>query len=131
MVPIQRPVVACGSALNRKVRLVQSQCRAHTLRHSAAVAWRESGVHIKAVADLLGHSSIAMPGDVYGHNRALYAQYRTQIHPAKTTPRQMAIAKRPAVAPANNECRHQFLLARPLHQGRRRRFPATSQHPCR
>lgn len=27
----------------------------HTLRHSAAVAWLESGVHIKAVADLLGH----------------------------------------------------------------------------
>ena len=25
----------------------------HTLRHSAAVAWLESGVHIKAVADLL------------------------------------------------------------------------------
>jgi integrase len=31
----------------------------HTLRHSAAVAWLESGVHIKAVADLLGHSSTA------------------------------------------------------------------------
>jgi site-specific recombinase XerD len=36
----------------------------HTLRHSAAVAWLESGVHIKAVADLLGHSSIAITGDV-------------------------------------------------------------------
>ncbi|VEG55662.1 phage integrase family protein [Mycolicibacterium aurum] len=40
---------------------------AHTFRHSAAVAWLESGVHIKAVADLLGHSSIAITGDVYGH----------------------------------------------------------------
>ena len=39
----------------------------HTLRHSAAVDWLESGVHIKAVADLLGHSSIAITGDVYGH----------------------------------------------------------------
>jgi integrase len=39
----------------------------HTLRHSAAFAWLESGVHIKAVADLLGHSSIAITGDVYGH----------------------------------------------------------------
>lgn len=39
----------------------------HTLRHSAAVAWVESGVHIKAVADLLGHSSIAVTGDIYGH----------------------------------------------------------------
>ena len=39
----------------------------HTLRHSAAVAWLEAGVHIKAVADLLGHSSIAITGDMYGH----------------------------------------------------------------
>jgi integrase len=39
----------------------------HTLRHSAAVTWLEGGVHIKAVADLLGHSSIAVTGDVYGH----------------------------------------------------------------
>jgi integrase len=31
------------------------------------VAWPESGVHIKAVADLLGHSSIAITGDVYVH----------------------------------------------------------------
>jgi integrase len=31
------------------------------------VAWLESGVHIKAVADLLGHSSIVITGDVYGH----------------------------------------------------------------
>ena len=39
----------------------------HTLRHSAAVRWLERGVHIKAVADLLGHSSISITGDVYGH----------------------------------------------------------------
>jgi hypothetical protein len=39
----------------------------HTLRHSAAVGWLEQGVHIKAVADLLGHSSIAITGDIYGH----------------------------------------------------------------
>jgi integrase len=39
----------------------------HTLRHSAAVAWLEAGVHIKQVADLLGHSSITITGDVYGH----------------------------------------------------------------
>jgi integrase len=39
----------------------------HTLRHCAAVAWLEAGVHIKAVADLLGHSSISITGDVYGH----------------------------------------------------------------
>lgn len=40
---------------------------AHTIRHSAAVAWLESGVHIKAAADLLGHSSISITGDLYGH----------------------------------------------------------------
>ena len=40
---------------------------AHTLRHSAAVAWLESGVHIRQVADLLGHSSISVTGDIYGH----------------------------------------------------------------
>ncbi|MCG7583941.1 tyrosine-type recombinase/integrase [Mycolicibacterium sp. OfavD-34-C] len=39
----------------------------HTLRHSAAVAWLEAGVHIKAVAYLLCHSSIAITGDIYGH----------------------------------------------------------------
>lgn len=39
----------------------------HTLRHSAAVAWLEAGTHIRAVADLLGHSSVAITGDVYGH----------------------------------------------------------------
>ncbi|HEY7053539.1 MAG TPA: tyrosine-type recombinase/integrase [Mycobacterium sp.] len=40
---------------------------AHTMRHSAAIAWLESGVHIKAAADLLGHSSISITGDLYGH----------------------------------------------------------------
>jgi integrase len=40
---------------------------AHTMRHSAAVAWLESGVHIKAAADLLGRSSISITGDLYGH----------------------------------------------------------------
>ena len=40
---------------------------ARSAGRGAAVAWLESGVHIKAVADLLGHSSIAITGDVYGH----------------------------------------------------------------
>ena len=40
---------------------------AHTMHHSAAVAWLESDVHIKAAADLLGHSSISITGDLYGH----------------------------------------------------------------
>jgi len=39
----------------------------HTLRHSAAAALLEEGHHIKAVADILGHSSISVTGDVYRH----------------------------------------------------------------
>jgi integrase len=39
----------------------------HTLRHSAATVMLENGVNIKAVSDLLGHSSIAITGDVYAH----------------------------------------------------------------
>jgi integrase len=46
----------------------------HTLRHSVAVGWLESGTHIKEVADLLGHSSIAVTGDVYGHSSLAGAQ---------------------------------------------------------
>jgi hypothetical protein len=38
-----------------------------TERHSAAVARLEAGVHFEAVSDLLGHSSIAITGDIFGH----------------------------------------------------------------
>lgn len=41
--------------------------RAHTLRHSAAMQMLEAGTHIKAVSDILGHSSISVTGDIYGH----------------------------------------------------------------
>ncbi len=42
--------------------------RVHTSRHSAATGWLESGVNIKAVADLLGHASIAITGDIYSQS---------------------------------------------------------------
>ena len=38
----------------------------HTLRHSAATAMLEAGVHVKAVADSLGHSSAQITLDTYG-----------------------------------------------------------------
>jgi integrase len=60
----------------KRVRLGRGRCCCfvehvaawpHTLRHSAAAGWLEAGVHIKAVADLLGDSSISITGDIYGH----------------------------------------------------------------
>lgn len=42
----------------------------HTLWHSAATLWLESGVQLKAVSDLLGHSSTAITGDIYAHAAA-------------------------------------------------------------
>lgn len=39
----------------------------HTLRHSAASAMLGAGVPLTAVSEVLGHSSVAITGDVYGH----------------------------------------------------------------
>ncbi|CAG7845788.1 Transposase from transposon Tn916 [Pseudoclavibacter triregionum] len=39
----------------------------HTLRHSAATVMIENGVPLKIVSEILGHSSVAITGDVYGH----------------------------------------------------------------
>ena len=39
----------------------------HTLRHSTASVMLTRGVPLKVVSDILGHSSIAITGDIYGH----------------------------------------------------------------
>lgn len=39
----------------------------HTLRHSAASVMLSNGVPLKVVSEILGHSSISITGDVYGH----------------------------------------------------------------
>jgi len=39
----------------------------HTLRHSFATRMPAAGVPLHAVLELLGHSSVAVTGDVYGH----------------------------------------------------------------
>ena len=39
----------------------------HTLRHSAASMMIDNGTHLKVVSDVLGHSSISITADVYGH----------------------------------------------------------------
>ena len=39
----------------------------HTLRHSAATAALGAGVPLTVVSQMLGHSSVSITGDVYGH----------------------------------------------------------------
>lgn len=39
----------------------------HTLRHTAASALLTAGVPLKVVSEVLGHSSIAITGDIYSH----------------------------------------------------------------
>lgn len=39
----------------------------HTLRHSAATFMLENGVPLKIVSEILGHASVAITGDIYGH----------------------------------------------------------------
>lgn len=39
----------------------------HTLRHSAASTMLANGVPLKVVSEILGHSSISITGDIYGH----------------------------------------------------------------
>ena len=39
----------------------------HGLRHTHATLMLEAGVHIKVVQERLGHSSIAITGEVYAH----------------------------------------------------------------
>ena len=37
------------------------------MRHSAASVMLTNGVPLKVVSDVLGHASVAITGDVYGH----------------------------------------------------------------
>ena len=39
----------------------------HTLRHTAASMMIANGTHLKVVSDVLGHASISVTADVYGH----------------------------------------------------------------
>ena len=39
----------------------------HTLGHSAASVMLSAGVPLKVVSEIVGHASVAITGDVYGH----------------------------------------------------------------
>ena len=39
----------------------------HTLRHSAATTMLTNGVPLKVVSEILGHASIVITADIYGH----------------------------------------------------------------
>jgi len=39
----------------------------HTMRHSAASTMLANGVPLKVVSEIMGHSSVSITGDIYGH----------------------------------------------------------------
>lgn len=39
----------------------------HALRHTFATRGLENGIELKVMQDLLGHSTIAVTGDIYSH----------------------------------------------------------------
>lgn len=49
------------------------RCPVHALRHTFASLLINSGIHIKAVSSILGHSSVSVTGDVYAH---VFADYQ-------------------------------------------------------
>lgn len=49
------------------------RCPVHALRHTFASLLINSGVHIKAVSTILGHSSVSVTGDIYAH---VFADYQ-------------------------------------------------------
>jgi integrase len=65
--------------------------RIHDLRHSAVAILIAQGVHIKAISELLGHSSVAFTLQVYGHlleetKRETAAKMDSALSPVATKP---------------------------------------------
>ena len=56
------------------VQLGVADLRLHDLRHSHASLMLAEGVHLKVTSERLGHSSIAITGDLYSHVQATVQQ---------------------------------------------------------
>ena len=56
-----------GGEVKKKDKTDKKQFHFHQLRHTAATMMLEAGEPIKHVSEMLGHSSIAITGDTYGH----------------------------------------------------------------
>lgn len=62
------------------------EANVHTLRHAAVVALLEAGVHLRAVADLMGHSDIRMTAEIYASLSSEQAITAMDILTATMTP---------------------------------------------
>ena len=72
-------------------RLGLPPVRLHDCRHSAATLWLEAGLPLKLVQELLGHSSVAITGDVYSHILPAYRREAAVVlaaHLARASTRQ-------------------------------------------
>lgn len=63
----RRPRTFSGSWVRAVLRRTGIKAHFHQCRHTAATLMLEAGVPLKAVSEMLGHSSVKITGDVYGH----------------------------------------------------------------
>jgi integrase len=59
--------VAKARKIDRRFRADPDRGRRHALRHGCASLWIEQGHNPKQMQKLMGHSSIKVTFDVYGH----------------------------------------------------------------
>lgn len=71
--PSERGTLFWPGNVNRHFRLLReraglpSTLRPHDLRHAMATAWLVAGVPVKVVSERLGHASVAITLQIYGH----------------------------------------------------------------
>jgi integrase len=85
-----------GSAFSQIVKVAQlPRVRIHDLRHTAATLLLSQGVHAKVVAELLGHSRIAITLDLYSHVVPELRKEAAEKMDAALTPIATKIATKP------------------------------------